>query len=96
VDRELLDPPVGRRRIDTRDVEDRGQDVDDVVELSSDPAGREPCWPMDDQRRAYTPAVGELLVQLVRSVTGLSPPGRVLVVCRSATDVVDRQPGVLD
>ena len=72
----LLDARDGAGRLDTQIRQERGHDVDHVMELRTHRIGRRhKARPLDNQRRADTTAVGLFLVPLERGITYLSPTG---------------------
>ena len=87
-DRHLRDPANRLRRLDPREIQHRGQDIADVVELVTDPGSFDPIGPVQDEWDAHSAAVDILLVPAQRCVAHLCPsPGQVAVAMRSA-DVI--------
>ena len=89
--RHLGDAVHRARRGQTGRVEDRGHEVDDVVELGADLAtGGDPARPVDDHAVARAaPVRGDLLGPLVGRVHRMRPADREVVIRRWRAEVVD-------
>ena len=94
VDRLLRHPVHGVRRVDVDELEDRGEDVDDVVVLGAHLSDRDTSVrPAQDEPVGDAAGVSELLVPTERGVPRLGPAPGVVVVQAGTSELVEvREP----